>query len=130
MLPCLPCKRAINSTIFSSNETVRTVYVDNDNMDDIEILPNDYLTKKIPSDVTTGDPVSSYYQSSSMGIENPYSIEWDETIDYDYHGKFAKQERNRYSRISKEQKCLNSIMETTQTTFGARGKIFSWASER
>ena len=96
-----------------SNETIRTVYVDNDNMDDIEILPNDYSTKKIPSDVTTGDPVSSYYQSSSMGIENPYSIEWDETIDYDYHGKFAKQERNRYSRISKRQKCLNASRNHT-----------------
>lgn len=63
-------------------------------MNDIEILPNDHSITKMSGDVTTGAPVSSYYRSSSVGIENPYSIEWDETIDYDYN---AKQESQRYS---------------------------------
>ena len=75
------------------------VYVDNDNMEDTEVLHNGYSIKKMSGYVTTSGPVSSYYHSSSMGIENPYSIEWDETIDYDYYaiGKLAKQESERYS---------------------------------
>ena len=63
------------------------VYVDNDNMDDIEYLPKIYSISNGSSDVISGAPISSYYQLSSVGIENPYSIEWDETIDYDYYKK-------------------------------------------
>jgi hypothetical protein len=58
------------------------VYIDNDNMDDIEILPRENSFTD-----SSNASASSYYDSSTLSIENPYSFEWDETVDYDYNEK-------------------------------------------
>ena len=58
------------------------VYIDNDNMDDIEILPHQHSFTN-----SSSASASSYYDSSNLSMENPYSFEWDETIDYDYYEK-------------------------------------------
>ena len=66
------------------------VYIDNDNMDDIEDRsPPDTVTN------TSGASISSYYDSSNLSTENPYSYEWDETIDYDYYKQHALNETKR-----------------------------------
>ena len=75
------------------------VYIDNDNMDDIEILPRQHS-------FTNGSSASasSYYDSSNLGMENPYSFEWDETIDYDYYEKRSLNKTKRLTDLQRQPK--------------------------
>ena len=65
-------------------------------MDDIEDIRHQNTVTNRFGDVTSTPPLQSYYESSSAGTENPYSIEWDETIDYDHYGKITFNETKRY----------------------------------
>lgn len=55
------------------------VYMDNDNMDDIENVAHQYSWPE-----TSRDGTYSYPNSTNFIVDNLHNYEWDETIDYDY----------------------------------------------
>jgi hypothetical protein len=78
-----------DSKFYFSNE-IKMVYIDNDNMDDIEDQHHQYSVTN-----TSDASISSSYQSNNASTGNPYGFEWDETIDYDYYEKRALNETKR-----------------------------------
>ncbi|XP_028393601.1 uncharacterized protein LOC114517947 [Dendronephthya gigantea] len=91
-------------TLLSKDNDIKIVYVDNDHIEDTEDPRLKKAVTNTPGDVTSTPSLQSYYESSSAGTENPYSIEWDETIDYDHYGKIAFNETKRSMDLSDKPK--------------------------